>query len=196
MPIWRIGSLSRYPRSSGVSRLRRFLAPQLAEMIVSSGDERIFESHRREIVVLFCDLRGFTAFAETAEPEEVMAVLRDYHEALGPLVYDHEGTLMRFTGDGLMVFFNDPSLSRPRGARGAAGGRDAGGRRGAGGGLAPARPRDRLRHRHRPGLCHDGADRLQGQIDYTAMGTVTNLAPGLRCRERRADPDQPAGCGF
>jgi CheY-like chemotaxis protein len=91
-----------------VSRLRRFLAPQLAEMIVFSGDERLFESHRREIVVLFCDLRGFTAFAGTPEPEDVMAVLRSYHEALGPLVHRHEGTLMRFTGDGLMVFFNDP----------------------------------------------------------------------------------------
>src|ERR1043166_2712600 len=77
-------------------------------MIVTSGDERIFDSHRREIVVLFCDLRGFTAFAEVAEPEEVMAVLRSYHEALGPLIHQFEGTVMRFTGDGLMVFFNDP----------------------------------------------------------------------------------------
>src|SRR5438046_7996507 len=91
-----------------VGRLKRFLAPQLAEMIVSQGDERILESHRREIVVVFCDLRGFTAFAETAEPEEVLDLLREYHAALGPLVTASEGTLAQFSGDGIMVFFNDP----------------------------------------------------------------------------------------
>src|SRR5260221_1658617 len=88
--------------------LKRFLAPQLAEMIVSSGEERILESHRRDIVVVFCDLRGFTAFAETAEPEEMLDLLREYHEALGPLVTASEGTLAHFSGDGIMVFFNDP----------------------------------------------------------------------------------------
>jgi PAS domain S-box-containing protein len=91
-----------------VGRLRRFLAPQLAELIVSRGDEKILESHRREIVVVFCDLRGYTAFAETAEPEEVLDFLREYHGALGPLVSQHEGTLDQFSGDGIMVFFNDP----------------------------------------------------------------------------------------
>ena len=91
-----------------IGRLKRFLAPQLAEMILSSGDEAVLESHRREIVVVFCDLRGFTSFAETAEPEEVIAVLREYHAALGPLVSRFEGTLDHFSGDGLMVFFNDP----------------------------------------------------------------------------------------
>jgi adenylate cyclase len=69
-----------------VGRLKRFLAPQLAELIVSQGDEKILESHRREIVVVFCDLRGYTAFTETAEPEEVLDFLREYHGALGPLV--------------------------------------------------------------------------------------------------------------
>jgi class 3 adenylate cyclase len=88
--------------------LKRFLAPQLAEMIVSQGDEKILESHRREIVVVFCDLRGYTAFTETAEPEEVLDFLRDYHGALGPLVAQFEGTLDQFSGDGIMVFFNDP----------------------------------------------------------------------------------------
>src|SRR5579864_304868 len=88
--------------------LKRFLAPQLAEMIVSSGDERILETHRREIVIVFCDLRGFTAFAETGEPEEVRDLLREYHEALGPIVTRSEGTLDHFTGDGIMVLFNDP----------------------------------------------------------------------------------------
>jgi len=91
-----------------VGRLKRFLAPQLAELIVSQGNEQILESHRREIVVVFCDLRGYTAFAETAEPEEVLDFLRDYHGALGPLVSQLEGTLDQFSGDGIMVFFNDP----------------------------------------------------------------------------------------
>jgi adenylate cyclase len=88
--------------------LKRFLAPQLAEMIVSSGDERILETHRRDIVIVFCDLRGFTAFAETGEPEEVRDLLREYHETLGPIVTRSEGTLDHFSGDGIMVFFNDP----------------------------------------------------------------------------------------
>jgi adenylate cyclase len=91
-----------------VGRLKRFLAPQLAELIVSHGDEKILESHRREIVVVFCDLRGYTAFTETAEPEEVLDFLREYHGALGPLVARFEGTLDQFSGDGIMVFFNDP----------------------------------------------------------------------------------------
>jgi class 3 adenylate cyclase len=98
-----------------VGRLKRFLAPQLAELIVSQGDERILESHRREIVVVFCNLRGYTAFTETAEPEEVLDFLREYHGALGPLVSQFEGTLDQFSGDGIMVFFNDPcpALTRP-----------------------------------------------------------------------------------
>jgi adenylate cyclase len=91
-----------------VGRLKRFLALQLAELIVSQGNEKILESHRREIVVVFCDLRGYTAFTETAEPEEVLDFLRDYHGALGPLVAQFEGTLDQFSGDGIMVFFNDP----------------------------------------------------------------------------------------
>jgi class 3 adenylate cyclase/prephenate dehydratase len=91
-----------------VGRLKRFLAPQLAELIVSQGDEKILESHRGEIVVVFCDLRGYTAFTETAEPEEVLDFLRQYHGALGPLVSRFEGTLDQFSGDGIMVFFNDP----------------------------------------------------------------------------------------
>ena len=91
-----------------VGRLKRFLAPQLAELIVSQGDEKILESHRREIVVVFCDVRGYTAFTETAEPEEVLDFLREYHGALGPLVAQFEGTLDQFSGDGIMVFFNDP----------------------------------------------------------------------------------------
>jgi len=91
-----------------LSRLRRFLSPQLADLIVASGDESMLGSHRREIVVVFCDLRNFTPFAETSEPEEVMEVLGEYHAALGRLVHAYDGTLERFTGDGVMVFFNDP----------------------------------------------------------------------------------------
>ena len=97
-----------------MARLKRFFAPSLAELIVSSGNERILESHRRDIAVLFCDLRGFTAFAESAEPEEVMAVLHDYHAALVPLIQTFEGTLDRFVGDGLIVYFNDPCRAPTR----------------------------------------------------------------------------------
>ena len=91
-----------------VNRLRRFLSPQLVELLMDSGDEEFLRSHRREIVVVFCDLRGFTSFAETSEPEEVMGVLQEYHEAMGEVIFAYGGTLERFTGDGLMVFFNDP----------------------------------------------------------------------------------------
>jgi len=91
-----------------LGRLRRFLAPQIAELIVSSRNEQVLESHRREITVVVCDLRGFTAFSETAAPEDVMAVLREYQSNLGLLVDKFEGTVERFTGDGLMVWFNDP----------------------------------------------------------------------------------------
>ncbi len=90
-----------------LTMLRRFVSPQLAEAIASGG-ESILASHRREITVLFCDLRGFTSFSETAEPEEVMDVLREFHNAVGPMIFEHEGTIAQFTGDGMLVFFNDP----------------------------------------------------------------------------------------
>ena len=92
-----------------INRLQRFLAPQVAQMIASSATpESMLASHRRDVTVLFCDLRGFTAFTETAEPEEVMAVLADYHSHMGDLIFKHEGTLDRFAGDGIMIVFNDP----------------------------------------------------------------------------------------
>jgi adenylate cyclase len=91
-----------------VGRLKCFLSPQVAELVVSSGDDRMLESHRRDITVVFCDLRGFTAFSETAEPEEVMSILREYHAGLGALINKFEGTIERFNGDGVMVLFNDP----------------------------------------------------------------------------------------
>jgi adenylate cyclase len=168
-----------------VGRLKRFLAPQLAEMIVSSGDEDILESHRRDIVVVFCDLRGFTAFAETAEPEEVWAVLRQFHAAIGPLVSRFEGTVDHFSGDGLMVFFNDP-LPCPDPAeravrmavemRTAVGELMSGWRRrgfelGFGVGIAQ-------------GYATLGRIGFEERVDYTAIGTVSNLAARL-CAEAR-----------
>jgi adenylate cyclase len=166
-----------------VGRLKRFLAPQLAEMIVSSGDERILESHRRDIVVVFCDLRGYTAFAEIGEPEEVWAVLREFHAAVGPLVTRFEGTLDHFSGDGLMVYFNDPlpcTDPAERAVRMAVEMRSAVGelmsgwrRRGfdLGFGIGVAQ-----------GYATLGRIGFEERVDYTAIGTVTNLAARL-CAE-------------
>jgi adenylate cyclase len=166
-------------------KLRRFLAPQLAELIVAQGDESILESHRREIVVVFCDLRGFTAFAERAEPEEVMALLRDYHSALGPIIASFEGTLDHYAGDGIMVFFNDP-VPTPDPAKKAIGMAVA--MRSAATELLGAW----RRHGHDIGF---GVGISQGyatlgqigfaeRMDYTAIGTVTNLAARL-CGEAK-----------
>ena len=168
-----------------VGRLKRFLAPQLAEMIVSTGDEGILESHRRDIVVVFCDLRGYTSFAETGEPEEVWAVLREFHAAVGPLVTRFEGTLDHFSGDGLMVYFNDPlpcTDPADRAVRMAVAMREAVGemmsgwrRRGfdLGFGIGVAQ-----------GYATLGRIGFEERVDYTAIGTVTNLAARL-CGEAR-----------
>jgi class 3 adenylate cyclase len=91
-----------------MGRLRRFLPPQVADLIVASGTEKQLESHRREITALFCDLRGFTGFSESSDPEDVMALLRDYHAAIGEIIIKYSGTLERYAGDGVMVVFNDP----------------------------------------------------------------------------------------
>ena len=91
-----------------LGRLKGFFSPQLAESILSGGGEELLKTHRREVVVVFLDLRGFTAFTDTSEPEEVMGVLGEYHRVMGQLIMTHEGTLERFAGDGLMIFFNDP----------------------------------------------------------------------------------------
>ena len=91
-----------------MGRLRRFLPPQVADLIVASGAEKQLESHRREITALFCDLRGFTGFTESADAEDVMALLRDYHAAIGEIIIKYSGTLERYAGDGVMVVFNDP----------------------------------------------------------------------------------------
>ena len=92
-----------------LGRLKRFFSPQLAELIVSGDAEDPLKTHRREITVVYLDLRGFTAFAETAEPEEVMGVLHEYHAAMGELILRYEGTLEHFAGDGMLIFFNDPA---------------------------------------------------------------------------------------
>jgi class 3 adenylate cyclase len=168
-----------------VGRLKRFLAPQLAEMIVSTGDEGILESHRRDIVVVFCDLRGYTAFAETGEPEEVWTVLREFHAAVGPLVTRFEGTLDHFSGDGLMVYFNDP-LPCPDPAERAV--RMAVEMRAAVGELMLAWRRRGFDLGFGIGVAQGyatlGRIGFEERVDYTAIGTVTNLAARL-CSEAR-----------
>jgi class 3 adenylate cyclase len=166
-----------------LSRLKRFFSPQLAELIVAGGAEDPLRSHRREITVVFLDLRGFTAFAETAAPEELMGLLGEFHREMGRLILAHEGTLERFTGDGMMIFFNDPvPVSDPvvRAARMALAMRDRvaelgeGWRRrgydlAVGFGIAQ-------------GYATIGAIGFEGRLDYGAIGTVTNLAARL-CAE-------------
>jgi class 3 adenylate cyclase len=163
-----------------MSRLRRFLSPQLAELIVDSGDESFLESHRREIVVLFCDLRGFTPFAEASEPEEVMGVLKQYHEALGDLIFRFEGTLERFAGDGLMVFFNDPVRVDDAPLRAIRMGIAMRTRVKA---LAEAWSRQghdlALGIGIAQGYATLGKVGFDGRLDYAAIGTVTNLASRL-----------------
>jgi class 3 adenylate cyclase len=163
-----------------MTRLKRFLAPALAELIVSSGSERVLESHRRDIVVLFCDLRGFTAFAENAEPEEVIELLQDYHRAVVPLIQKMEGTLDRFVGDGLMVFFNDPlpcSDPAERAVRLSVGMRE---------GVAALAAAWRKRGREigfgigiAQGFATLGQIGFGGRFDYSAIGMVTNIASRL-----------------
>jgi len=166
-----------------IGRLKRFLAPQLAELIVSIGDESILESHRRDIVVVFCDLRGYTAFAETGEPEEVWTVLREFHAALGPLVSRFEGTLDHFSGDGLMVYFNDP-LPCPDPAERAV--RMAVAMRAAVGELISGWRRRGFEIGFGIGVAQGyatlGRIGFEERVDYTAIGTVTNLAARL-CAE-------------
>ncbi len=168
-----------------LSRLKRFFSPQLAELIVTGGADDPLKTHRREITVVFLDLRGFTAFAETSEPEEVMGVLHEYHAAMGQVILAHEGTLERFTGDGMMVFFNDPvPVDNPaeRAVRMA---------------LAMRDRVDELERRWRrqgfdlalgvgiaQGYATIGAIGFEGRWDYGAIGTVTNLAARL-CGEAK-----------
>jgi adenylate cyclase len=160
------------------NRLRRFLSPQLADLV--TGDESMLQSHRREIVVQFADIRNFTPFAEASEPEEVMSVLAQYHKALGALVHEYQGTLERFTGDGIMVFFNDPiphDDAAERAVRMALKIRDAvkdlsvGWRR-RGHDLA-------LGQGIAQGFATLGRIGFEGRFDYAAIGSVTNMSARL-----------------
>jgi class 3 adenylate cyclase len=169
-----------------MSRLKRFLSPQVADVIASDAGEGALQSHRREITVLFCDLRGFTAFAETSEPEDVMQVLGEYHAAVGELIFEHQGTLERFAGDGIMVFFNDPVPCADHCERAVRLGvviRDAvttlaldwqrrGFKLGIGVGIAA-------------GYATLGRIGFDKRFDYAAIGTVTNVAARL-CGEAAA----------
>lgn len=170
-----------------VGRLRRFFSPQLAELIVTGGAQDPLQSHRREITVVFLDLRGFTAFAESAEPEEVMSVLRQYHAATGELILAHEGTLEHFTGDGMMIFFNDP-VPIPDAAERAV--RMSLAIRERVGSIAQAWLRRgyslSLGIGIAQGFATIGAIGFDGRWDYGAIGTVTNLAARL-CGEAAGD---------
>src|SRR5437764_1931748 len=168
-----------------IGRLRRFLPPQVADLIVASGTEKELESHRREITALFCDLRGFTGFSESSDPEDVMALLAEYHEAIGQIISKYGGTLERFDGDGVMVIFNDPvPIENPAlqavlmalDMRAAIGGliekwRDLGHDLGFGIGIAH-------------GFATLGTIGFEGRRDYAAIGTVSNVASRL-CDEAK-----------
>ena len=168
-----------------MGRLRRFLPPQVADLIVASGTEKQLESHRREITALFCDLRGFTGFSESSDPEDVMALLRDYHEAIGQIIIKYGGTLERFAGDGVMVIFNDPvrvenpalqAVLMALDMRMAIGAliqkwRDLGHDLGFGIGIAH-------------GFATLGTIGFEGRRDYAAIGTVSNVASRL-CDEAK-----------
>ena len=171
-----------------LGRLKRFFSPQLAEAIVTGGADDPLKTHRREIAVVFLDLRGFTAFAETAEPEEVMGVLREYHAEMGRLVVEHEGTLERFTGDGMMIFFNDPVPVPDAGLRAV---RMAVAMRERVGELIGKWKKQGFELDLGVGIAQGyatiGAIGFEGRLDYGAIGTVTNLAARL-CGE--AQPGQ------
>jgi class 3 adenylate cyclase len=174
-----------YQMVEQLGRLKRFFSPHLADLIVRGGADDPLKTHRREVTVVFLDLRGFTAFAETAEPEEVMGVLREYHAEMGKLILAHEGTLERFTGDGMMIFFNDPLPVPDAGRRAARMAvemqervssltgkwRRAGYELALGIGIAK-------------GFATIGGIGFEGRWDYGAIGTVTNLAARL-CGESK-----------
>jgi class 3 adenylate cyclase len=168
-----------------MGRLRRFLPPQVADLIVASGSEKQLESHRREITALFCDLRGFTGFTESADAEDVMALLRDYHAAIGEIIIKYNGTLERYAGDGVMVVFNDPvpvenpalqAVLMALEVRDAIGALTETWRRwghdiGFGIGIAH-------------GFATLGTIGFEGRFDYAAIGTVSNVASRL-CDEAK-----------
>ncbi|MDY6791891.1 MAG: response regulator [Thermodesulfobacteriota bacterium] len=163
-----------------VGRLKRFLSPQLVEVITSSGGEELLESHRREVTVVFLDLRGFTAFSDYAEPEEVIGFLRSYHAEMGRLIFQFEGTLEHFAGDGIMVFFNDPIPRKDHTEKAVRMAMDI-----------QARVRDLRNGWLKKGYDLDlgvgmasgyatlGTIGFEGRMDYAAVGNVTILASRL-----------------
>jgi adenylate cyclase len=168
-----------------MGRLKRYLSPQVAEIVLRKDDDSLFKSHRREITVVFLDLRGFTAFADSAEPEEIMELLRSYHAEMGKLIFKFEGTLERFAGDGIMVFFNDPIPCEDHSERAV---------------RMAVEMRSKAREL-RAGWIKKGYDLdlgigfacsyatlgnvgFEGRMDYGAVGNVTNLASRL-CDEAK-----------
>jgi class 3 adenylate cyclase/HAMP domain-containing protein len=171
-----------------IRRLERFLAPQVAQLIASSdGHEGLLDSHRREVTVVFCDLRGFTAFTEQTEPEEAMNVLREYHAALGKLIFKYEGTLDKYAGDGVMILFNAPIQFEDHTARAvkmAVEMRDT---------IGPLTERWRNRGHNLGfgvgialGYATLGQIGFENRLEYAAIGSVTNLASRL-CDEAKAN---------
>jgi len=167
-----------------MNRLKRYLSPQIAETILGD-DKNLFKSHRREITVVFLDLRGFTAFSDSTEPEEVMEVLRGYHAEMGRLIFQFDGTLVRFAGDGIMIFFNDPIPCADHTEKGV---------------RMAIEMQDRVQEL-RKGWLKNGYDLdlgiglaagyatignigFEGRMDYDAIGNVTNLAARL-CGEAK-----------
>jgi class 3 adenylate cyclase len=168
-----------------MSRLRRFLPPQVADLIVASGMEKQLESHRREITALFCDLRGFTGFSESSDPEDVMSLLREYHAAIGEIIIKYSGTLERYAGDGVMVVFNDPVPVQNSALQAVHMALDM--RAAIGALIAKWR---RLGHElgFGLGIAHGfatlGTIGFEGRFDYAAIGTVSNVASRL-CDEAK-----------
>lgn len=167
-----------------MNRLKRYVSPQIAETILGEN-ENLFKSHRREITVVFLDLRGFTAFSDSTEPEEVMEVLRGYHAEMGKLIFQFDGTLVRFAGDGIMVFFNDPIPSADHSERAA--------RMAIAMQVRAAELRNNWLKRGydldlgvglAAGFATIGNIGFEGRIDYDAIGNVTNLAARL-CGEAK-----------
>lgn len=163
-----------------MSRFKRYFAPQIAEAILKSDDETLFKGHRREITAVFLDLRGFTAFSDSVEPEEVMELMRTYHAEMGRLIFAYEGTLERFTGDGIMVFFNDPIPSADHTKRAVCMALEMQAR------MKDLRTRW-LKEGHDldlgiglvSGYATMGNIGFEGRVDYAALGNVANLASRL-----------------
>ena len=168
-----------------MGKLRRFLSPQIADLIIASGMEKQLESHRREITALFCDLRGFTGFSENSDPEDVMSLLRDYHAAIGEIIIKYSGTLEHYAGDGVMVFFNDP-IPVPNPALQAV--QTALDMRTAIGSLTEKWRRMGHELGFGVGIAHGfatlGTIGFEGRFDYAAIGTVSNVASRL-CDEAK-----------